>query len=441
MCYTLGMKHWNNSHKDKGGSFLFSGLLMIGLGIVFCISFPALADEINPDKIDETKGDIKDLEKKIDKVTKEKTSLSQNLQAIDGSLTATQRAIQETKTHIETTQETISRKEGEIAQLEVKLGQQKKVLQDMVQLMYDTSQTPLSEVVFHEGSMSQILDGSDQVLTLQERIGMLIDESSKTKENIKKEREDLDNIKKEKEQLLVVQNSQKNNLLGAKQETQSDIAEKDATIEELQKKLAELESDLNILTGKSFNAKDIREAVNFASDETGVPEGVLYGFLKMETNLGANTGQCTYKEVEKVAVARYKKYGTKYQSSINLLYKRRDIFYEIVKTLGYSKDKKVSCSPSGYIGQGGAMGVSQFMSDVWKGYEASVRSKTGHSKPDPWSLTDGVMAMALKLQKAGATSSKESVIKSASINYLGGFNTSYYNGIVYWSKNYKKLFE
>lgn len=432
------MKIWSIFCRNRRGSLLFPGILIVILGVVSYISVPAVADEVDSGDI---KGDIKDIEKKIDKVSKEKSSLSQSLEVIDGSLTTIQRAIQETKTHIETTQETIIRKEGEIAQLEVKLDRQKIVLQDMVQLMYDTSQTPLSEVVFHEGSMSQILEGSDQVLTLQERISALIDESSQTRENIKKEREDLDSIKKEKEQLLATQTSKKNNLLGEKQETQSDIAEKEATIEELQKKLAELESDLNILTGKSFNAKDIREAVSFASDKTGVPEGVLYGFLKMETNLGANTGQCTYKEVEKVAVARYKKYGTKYQASIKLLYKRRDIFYEIVKELKYSKDKKVSCSPSGYIGQGGAMGVSQFMSDVWRGYESLIREKTGHSKPDPWSLTDGVMAMALKLQRAGATSNKESAIKSASINYLGAFNSNYYNGIVYWSKNYKKLFE
>ena len=87
------------------------------------------------------------------------------------------------------------------------------------------------------------------------------------------------------------------------------------------------------------------------------------------------------------------------------------------------------------------MGVSQFMSDVWQGYSSEVASKTGHKTPDPWNLTDGVMAMAIKLRKAGATSDKESVIKKASINCLGTFYSNYYNGIVYWSKNYQKLFD
>jgi membrane-bound lytic murein transglycosylase B len=294
-------------------------------------------------------------------------------------------------------------------------------------------------VVFHEGSISRILDGSDYVGTVEDRVGDLIEKSLETKNRIERDREELSGVKKEKERLLIIQNSQKKGLLEDKRETQSDIAEKEATIEDLRKKLAELQSDLNILTGRSYDAKDIREAVEFASKETGVPKGVLYGFLKMETNLGANTGQCTYKEVEKVSVARYKKYGSKYKKSIDLLYKRRDIFYEIVKALDYSKDKKVSCSPN-YIGQGGAMGVAQFMSDTWRGYEAQIRAKTGHKNPDPWNLTDGVMALALKTRNAGATSDSASAIKKASINYLGAFNKGYYEGIVYWSKNYKVLF-
>ena len=87
------------------------------------------------------------------------------------------------------------------------------------------------------------------------------------------------------------------------------------------------------------------------------------------------------------------------------------------------------------------MGIPQFMSDVWRGYEGQIAARTGHKTPDPWNLTDGVMAMAIKLDRAGATSDKESVIRKASVNYLGTFSPGYYNGIVYWSKNYKLLFK
>lgn len=401
------------------------------------------AKEEEEKKEKERKEAEKKAEKIEDKLEKEKDKLgdlSQDLQQINGSLSVTQKAIATTKQHIIRTEDTIERKEGEIERLEGLLEEQKRALQGMLQSLYDASQTPIVEVVFREGNASRVLNEKDGISALERRITMLIEESKNTKDKIEKERAELDAVKQEKERILAQHSVAQQALLTDKQETQSDIAEKEATIEELQKKLAELQSDINALTGKSYNAKDIREAVEYASGKTGVPKGVLYGFLKMETNLGANTGQCTYKEVEKVAVARYKKYGSKYKKSIDLLYKRRDLFYDLVKDLGYSKDKKVSCSPSGYIGQGGAMGVSQFMSDVWMGYVPEIRAKTGRKTPDPWNLTDGVMAMALKLRKAGATSDSSSAIRTAARSYLGTDHKPYYEGIIYWAKNYKKLF-
>lgn len=425
-------------------SFLWtSSFLIFALGI-FALSFSVQAQ--TPEEVAQAREELQDkaksLEKKLEKVTKEKDSLTKNLQVINGNLTATQRAIQATQTHLQTTQETISRKEGEIMQLEKKLNEQKGALQGMVQMLYDTSQVPVSEIVFHEGNISRLLSGSSEVLTVQDRINGLIDESFATRDQIAQERDVLSGVKKEKERLLTVQNNQKMGLVIDQKETQSDIVEKQATIEELQKKLAELQGDLNTLTGKSYNAKDIQSAVEDASAETGVPKGVLYGFLKMETNLGANTGQCTYDNVVKVSLAGYKRYGSKYKKSIDLLYKREKLFYGIVGGLGYSKDKKVSCTPSAknYIGQGGAMGVSQFMSDTWNAYASQITAKTGHGKPDPWSLTDGVMALAIKVRNAGATSDSNAAIRKASVSYLGGFNNNYYSGIVYWAKNYKTLF-
>lgn len=423
----------------RGTSFVWGCFFVMSFALMFSAHLAPTVRAV--DDPEEVKDDIKDLEKKIEKEQKNLTGLTKTLQVIDGNLTATQRAIQTTQQHIETTQETIARKQAEIVRLEDALAQQKKVLRGVLQSIYDSSEMPISEVVFHtEQDVSQILQGSDYMLSVEESVSALVEESMDTKKKIDREREELAGVKQEKERLLLVQNSQKKELLGDKQETQSDIVEKQATIGELREKLAELESDLNTLTGKSYDAKDIREAVEFASGKTGVPKGVLYGFLKIETNLGANTGQCTYKEVEKVAVARYKKYGSKYKNSIALLYTRRDLFYTLVDDLGYSKDKKVSCSPSNYIGQGGAMGVAQFMSDTWRGYVPEIRSKTGHGTPDPWNLTDGVMALALKVRNAGGTSDSESAIRKAAKSYLGSDSAFYYKGVIYWSKNYKTLF-
>ncbi len=413
----------------------------IALFFMLFLAFPAALPVFAEDSEEEIENDIEKIEKKLKKEQSDLSALQQNLGQINSSLTSTQQLIQRTQSLLAQTAQTIDQKELEITNLENQLRFEKSILKSLFQELYFSDTVPLAEMMLDSAGLSDLFRGKESLLSTQEKMQAVIQSINDMKTKVSDEKISLEETKQDHEELLEIKNRQKQVLVAQKVDVQSDVNEQEATIAELQSKLNELKSDLSVLTGKSYDAKDIKEAVEFASGKTGVPKGVLYGFLKMETNLGVNTGQCTYKEVEKVAVTRYKKYGSKYKSSIALLYKRQELFYDLVEDLGYGKNKKVSCSPSGYIGQGGAMGVSQFMSDVWNGYVSQIRSYTGHKTPDPWNLTDGVMAMALKLKKAGATSDSASVIKKASINYLGTFYSNYYNGILYWSKNYKKLFD
>jgi len=421
--------------------FVLVWALVLPAFVVSQISFWNSKVVYAADDTEDIQDSIENLEKKLKKEQEEKAKLQQNLNNIQSSVYATQRDINKTQATIKSTAETISRKENEISQINQRIELQMEVLRGIMQELFYAKKESLAGVIMSDGDFDDILGSSDHLVMLEEKLRAVADEISQAKSKVEEEKIQLAEMKEEHEEVLEDKKDLQQDLLADKAEAASDVAEKEATISELQEKLAELQSDLNKITGKSFNAGDIREAVEYASGKTGVPKGVLYGFLKMETNLGANTGQCTYEQVEKVSISRYKKYGSKYKNSIALLYKRQKIFYDLMDKLDYSKNKKVSCSPSGYIGQGGAMGIPQFMSDVWNGYASQIASKTGHSVPDPWNLTDGVMAMALKLQKAGATSDSASAIKKASINYLGGFHAPYYNGIVYWSKNYKRLFQ
>lgn len=401
-----------------------------------------LAEE-EKEKEEERKKAQEEYEKTQEKLEKTQEKLEdhkETLGSIQGKLGSTLSEIRQTEAVIETTEETIKRKKSEVDSLENRIEIQKLLLKGLLQNLYMDSQTSLTVSLMEEGGFSKIAQAKDHSITMQEKMYGIIDEINGTKEKVSEEKDVLEGLKKEKENLLALKEQQASSLNQEKQYQSQKVVATEATVADLQAKLVELQQDISLLTGKSYTAKNIKEAVEYASKQTGVPKGVLYGFLKMETNLGANTGQCTYKEVEKVATANYKKYGTKYQKSIDLLKQRKNIFYDIVESLGYSKEKKVSCTPSGYIGQGGAMGVAQFMSDVWRGYESDIRAKTGHKNPDPWSLTDGVMAMALKLKKAGATSDSESAIRSAAKSYLGTDHAPYYQGIIYWSKNYQKIF-
>jgi len=430
----------NNDKKRRLALFL-GWMIVVPVFVLSQISFWQTAVVYAADSISEIENKKDDIEDEIKKEQKALEKKQQELSQIQGAVSSTQSVINKTQSVIKETASTISRKEEEIENLNNQIELKKAMLRSFLQELYYNNSQPILNAVLTKNNLKDIFSSTDNLVTLEDKILSVSREIADTKAQVEQDKIELAETKKEHEEILDEKVDQKKELLSDKAVVAADVAEKEATIEELQAKLAELESDLSVLTGKSYNAKDIKDAVEYASKKTGVPKGVLYGFLKMETNLGANTGQCTYEQVEKVAVARYKKYGSKYKNSIALLYKRQSIFYDLVDDLGYSKNKKVSCSPSGYIGQGGAMGVPQFMSDVWNGYRSKITANTGHKTPDPWDLTDGVMAMALKLRSAGATSDSPAAIRKASINYLGTFYANYYNGIVYWSKNYKRLFD
>ena len=250
----------------------------------------------------------------------------------------------------------------------------------------------------------------------------LVDEINETKRVTQDKKESIEDVKKEKETLLLSQKQQENSLVSEKNQTQAQIISKNATISELNAKLAAVESDLSGLLGESVEAGDIVEAVEIASKKTGVRKAFLFGELIQETDLGRYTGGCTYKKAN--------------MHSYDI-----PVFKRIMSDLDYkSKEKKVSCGVEGKY-YGGAMGVAQFIPTTWQGYELKIEKYTGHSPADPWSLTDGVMAMAIKLANDGATS-KSGEYDAARKYYCGSrlsrkVCVDYANDVMYWSKNYK----
>ncbi|OGI21946.1 MAG: hypothetical protein A2808_02255 [Candidatus Moranbacteria bacterium RIFCSPHIGHO2_01_FULL_55_24] len=403
----------------------------------FVVAKPVQAAEEDTNAI---KDNIDEIEAKLKKEEKKQASLQSDLNQINSTLSATQAAIARVQRLLRETESNISSKEQEISLLENQLTLDKHVLKGLLQELYYSHNAPLVEVMLAESDVQDILQTNDSLFSTQEKIQALIGEMSDAKERIAEEKMSLEDTKDDHETLLEVQNRQKQGLVLEKNETASDLEDQAKVVSRLKSELSELQGDLNKLLGKSYNAADIQEAVEFASNKTGVPKGFLFGVLKMETNLGANVGGCTYAQVEDGAQANYKK-GKLSKRSWQTFQYRRDIFKKITSELGIDyRKQKVSCNPSGYTGTGGAMGVAQFMPDTWMGYKAQVASVTGHNPPSPWNLTDGVMAMALKLKRVpGVTEGKEAAYRRAAAAYLGTSYAPYINGIIYWSKNYKKL--
>jgi peptidoglycan hydrolase CwlO-like protein len=395
---------------------------------------------IDQTAVEDTRDSISDLQKKLKREQEDYNKLNQNYLQIQQSVASAQKDISKTQSLIKQTANDIARKESDIEEMNAKLELQKETLKAVLQELYYVGSQPLASIVLSGQEFAYAFGISDQMIPLQDRINSITTEINNSKDKIQQDKEELAKAKEEHEQLLGDKLDQKDELVSDQLDVKADLADQQKVINRLQKELSELQGDLNKLLGKSYSAKDIKEAVEFASRATGVPKGFLVGVLKMETNLGANVGGCTYGEVEKGAEASYKA-GKLSKRAWTTFQNRREVFKDITSELDLDyKSQKVSCNPRGYVGTGGAMGVAQFMPDTWVGYKSQVASITGNNPPSPWSLGDGVTAMALKLKKTpGVTDGKESAMKSAACSYLGTCYAPYINGILYWADNYKEL--
>jgi membrane-bound lytic murein transglycosylase B len=193
----------------------------------------------------------------------------------------------------------------------------------------------------------------------------------------------------------------------------------------------------------NIDLKEIDKQAEFASQVTGVRKDFLMGMLVVESSLGQNTGQCTYAEVESGAEDSHNK-GLLGDQAWETFQQRKQIIQDIADKLGYDAEKlKVSCNPA-YAGTGGAMGVPQFMPDTWLEYKDRIAAIVGEDNPDPWSVRDGVLAMALKVADVpGVVDHNVWSERAASKMYLSGTTSWRYdwyaNEIQYWASNYQKM--
>jgi membrane-bound lytic murein transglycosylase B len=387
--------------------FMVAGFL--GYQILAGSNFVLAADSIN------------DIEKDIKKQEDALSKLNQNLNAISSSVYSTQTQIDKTEAMIKEATESINRKKKELDLLSGRMDLQKEVLKNLLQEFYYNQKEPVLYSMLNENDLSKIFSEADHIITLNQKVYDTVEDIKKSKEDVQAQAKEIEEDRLDHEKLLDMKEDQKSILLSDKAETQGDINQKEATLGELNAKLSKLRSNLSGYLGKAYDAKDVEDAAKFASKASGVRKDFILGMLVVESDLGRFTGGC-------------------YAKDSRMSGNRLKVFKSICSELDYKWEKrKVSCPPSGYTGTGGAMGVAQFMPDTWMGYKSSIASRTGHNPPDPWNLTDGVMAMGLKLARGGATSKKGEC--NAAKLYLSGTTSSKYNWycekVLYWADNYE----
>lgn len=359
-------------------------LFILLIVFLWFFSLEFLTNVSASDEAEEIEGDIKSIQKKIDAKEKILEENQSNLQVTENQIYKTADLIKKTATEIE-------RKETEIKSLEQRIELNKQILSSYIQEMYYNDQEAVSALILREENFNQYFGNFDQILNAKEKVLAIVSEIEEDHNKLRGAKEELAEKKEEHEDLLAKKEEEKD-------EIEENIIETQASLSELNEKMNTLRSDLSRILGKAYDTGEIKDAIKFANKITGVRKGFLFGVLSMESGGNPEAGKCTYK-------------------NSGMSSARQKYFKAICEELDYDyKKRPVSCSPAGYSGSGGAMGAAQFMPDTWAGYKSKIAKATGHNPPDPWDLTDGVMAMALKLEADGATGSKVRITVPRAVN-------------------------
>ena len=367
--------------------------------------------EKKQEKLDKLKKEKKKKEAVKEKYLNEAGAIKSTLNSILGNISALEKKVARTQEELDKINEDIKKQEEEI-------DNHKKNLATIIRRI-NKKNIELQLIMLNDKrSMDEYIRNEDLLQELQKKILKEMDE-------LKEKKRELNEQKKKASEAREVLIDQKKTLDKEKVRksweysgAQKKVSEQEAEIREIEKEMAALQSTISALLGKSYNTNDIKAAAGYASKVTGVRKAFILGMLTVETNLGRYTGGCNYK------TSRMSSY-------------RKKLFKQIAKETGHNyKKMKVSCPPRGYKGTGGAMGVAQFMSDTWMGYRSKIAAVTGHKHPDPWNLTDGVVAMALKLANDGAKSKKGEC--RAAMRYLGGSHHWYCDKVLRYAKQYEK---
>jgi peptidoglycan hydrolase CwlO-like protein len=385
---------------------------------------------VRAEDTDDLMEEKEEYEEELEELEEEAEKTEAEIQQVNQQINQTQSVIYQTTKVINTLEEEIESKEEKIEKKNKNIDFKRKVLQEYIRLFRrNVLELGLATFNFNE-DIGQYLREIEKFEDFQSRIKDALEIIRKEKEDIENEKKEIEDKKNEKDEALKKQEQQKMNLVYQENQKKDILAETHLSISEVKSKINSLNSRLNAFLDEDFDLDDLIDAVEEAEDETGVRKEFIFAMLDKESDLGRFTGGCEYDEVKS-----------------HMKDADRDVFKELMDELGYDEDDvKLSCWP-GY-GYGGAMGIAQFMPTTWIGYKDEISKKTGNKPPNPWRLEDGVMGMAIKLARAGA-SSKSKEHYAAKLYYCGGPSSPYWDNkceayadtVISWSEGYDDYFD
>jgi peptidoglycan hydrolase CwlO-like protein len=439
----------NNIHFSNRITILLCGLFVLFSFITIFINkeklifaqenFEDVSFEERQSLADKKREEIKEVQEKIDSYEaeiksqqKKERSLKGEIMLYENKVNKNELEIKETKLAIEGAELELEEIDKKIAEGERRVLANKDALKKLIKLLYISEQDSFLEILMANDNISDFFNKIDVIDSVKDEIFKAIINLKIEKENlnsrnkeIEEQQEELGNliqIKSYQNESLGELKSQKNELLevtkGEEKQFQDLLTENKNILPSLQAQLHELQS-----LGKKIEFDDAFGAAKHIGSIIGVRPAYLLGILKVESDLGKNTGSGNwnddmyncYLRISKIAkTADRKAYYIKRAET------EKNAYFSIVNRLGIDPDSiKVSKEPT--YGCGGAMGPAQFIPSTWLAYEQRIIDITENNPPNPWNLTDAMAAMAIKVSDIpGVIGGNYDAEYEAAGRYLGG---------------------
>ena len=408
---------------------------MIAMSAIMIIApLFVFAQVVDPSKRAELEAQISQIEKEITGLDQElvviqgkKETLKNEVARLDNEIKRAQLTINGLNLTIRQTEGNISLRVESIKEAEIKMGKQKISLSEYLRTIYKQNELSLIEMLLVRKDLSQFFQEVSALEDVQKKINQSLDDLTLLREQLQKEKDELETKQEEllslralaqiQKQNVDSQKSQKNKLL---KDTQGQESNYQKLIQTKKQNIAAIRSQIQYLGKAGVTAEEAVKYATLAAKRTGIRTAFLLGLLEVETGrryeegiitAGSHTGNGNW-------------YTDLYLCYVNLgkpssAEKQKNAFMQITSGLGYNPDARpVSRKPN--YGCGGAMGPAQFLPSTWLLFDDKVSDLTGHNPPDPWNVEDAFTAAALYLSDAGAKAKTRTAELRAAKAYISG---------------------
>lgn len=383
---------------------------------------PAAGDELAKTREDiaAKEQEIADLNRRIQELAGKRDATAEEAALIESKVLQLNQQLQKAELELKQTNLTISQVQTDqektassIEELKQKVEERRTQLVGLLRLLYEREQESIVRLFFSTWSFSEVMTERAALEDLRNQTVTVIQEIHQEEDRLSEQQQALQEREQELVQLESILAGQQDEIATQRAEQQRFLAAKESEKVTYERRIKEAEEARQEIERHVFTLKDagVEVSLNNAFDMaryahklTGVRPELLLAVLKVESNLGENTGSGKFPD--------------------DMQPQSRDAFLRITKKLGLDPNTApISRRPASGRGWGGAMGPSQIMPATWESLEGRLETLIGKKPVNPYELSDAFVASAVFLADRGAAAGKE---REALARYVAGPNWPYW---------------